>query len=61
MIEDEAIRQRAEWILSGLHLGCSLTAWKREFIENIEERLDDDLSLSERQLSKLEEIYRKNW
>jgi len=59
MIEEEAIKERVLWILSGLDLN-RLNDWEKEFVESIEERIDEGLSLTEKQQNVLEDIYRSN-
>lgn len=56
--EDGIVRERALWILSGIDLN-GLNEWEKNFIESIQERIEDDLCLTEGQMDKLEQIYKE--
>lgn len=59
MLEVEVMRERVKWIISGLTFD-KLTDWEEGFVESIEERVDGGLGLTEKQMDKLEEIYKRN-
>lgn len=56
--ESERERKRAEWIISGIEVN-DLNDWEEEFVEDIKEKIEEGRTLTEKQMLKLEEIYRK--
>lgn len=54
MISSDEAREYIDTLLH--HFRDKLSSWELQFVQDMEERLDDDKPLSEKQLKKIDEI-----
>ena len=54
---DKAVKERVKWVISGLDFD-ELNEWEQKFVESVEKRVDGGLDPTDKQMDKLEEIYR---
>jgi hypothetical protein len=55
---DRAVKERVKWIISGLEFD-DLNEWEQKFVESVENRVDSGLEPTDKQMEKLEEIYKE--
>ena len=57
MNREEKRKLHGTWLADILSQARNLTAWEQQFLDSIEERLDEGWNLSEKQAEVLERIY----
>lgn len=57
-LEFDEQHKRVKWIISGFNYD-DLTEWESGFVESVEEQSDDGKMLTEKQMNKLERIYKE--
>ena len=57
---DKAVKERVKWIISGLDFD-DLNEWEKKLVESIEACVDGGWNPTDKQMDKLEEIYREKW